>query len=233
MQGIETSPRMQGMPPPPMQGMVASLEDDLELVRSDSFKDRVAASLHRIEGTASPPAVAPCVETLHTLVQNIVSHPQGLPGSEKYRSLRKGNKGLQKKVFSVNGAEEFLLQIGFVQTELEDGEHLILLEENPAQLASTLEALSACTARLGQASISRAPSCAAPSHTAASHAAPIRAAKPGADPAREAIRRRIEADKRERQTRQMQDSRSQHKGFKAGERKTATELGADGRGGGG
>jgi len=201
-------------PPPPRQSpkqdeMEDALEADLEMVRTDSFKDHFHKVAHKIRDGGSKVAVATCLETLRTLITNLRT------GNEKFQSLRKENKGLQTRVFAVTGGAEYLGLVGFRNQVIEYKEFMVCEQVDQFACDTALQVLDYHIQDAKYVAVK------AKQET-------VQGSRSAEDERRAAIRRRIANDKRERAQRQMTASKSEWKGFKAGERKTATQLGADG-----
>jgi len=184
--------------------MAASMEEDLALVRVNSFQGKMETAVKKIKSVA-------CLETIGKILSNIETHP----GEAKYRSLRKGNAAIQEKIIDVPGGENFLLIVGF-EASSATGESILTLQADESKVTGAVEMVAGQLAVLKRSTARK----------------PAAASSKAEDPARAAIRARIEADKKERSQRTYQDSRSEHKGFGAGEKKSATALGADGSKGG-
>lgn len=83
-----------------------------------------------------------CIDTLKKYIENIIHHPD----EEKYRKIRMSNRVFCEKVQPVEGALDFLLGAGFLETALDGEQYLIHSDDNAPggidQLNELLEALS-------------------------------------------------------------------------------------------
>eukprot|EP00300_Choanocystis_sp_HF-7_P035375 c49051_g1_i1.p1 GENE.c49051_g1_i1~~c49051_g1_i1.p1 ORF type:complete len:286 (+),score=54.42 c49051_g1_i1:42-860(+) len=68
--------------------------------------------------TAEEDAALTALQTLATVAGNVIANP----GEDKYRTLKAGNKAVQKKILGVSGGGEALLALGFAQ----DGDSFVL-----------------------------------------------------------------------------------------------------------
>jgi len=57
----------------------------------------------------SPGVAQTAIQTLRTLTNNVVAHPE----EEKYRTIKTSNKALQERIVKVTGALMFLKAVGF------------------------------------------------------------------------------------------------------------------------
>lgn len=83
-----------------------------------------------------------CIDTLKKYVENIIQHPD----EEKYRKIRMSNRIFCDKVQPVEGAMDFLLGAGFIETTIDDEKYLLYSEDSASggveALSELLEALS-------------------------------------------------------------------------------------------
>jgi hypothetical protein len=63
----------------------------------------------------------PCLETLLTILNNLLAHPE----EEKYRRIRFSSQTLQKKVINTRGGLNFLYEVGFQKRVFEFQEFLV------------------------------------------------------------------------------------------------------------
>lgn len=83
-----------------------------------------------------------CIDTLKKYLENIIQHPD----EEKYRKIRMSNRVFSEKVQPVEGALDFLIGAGFLETNIDNEPFLIYSDDNTTggidALAELLEALS-------------------------------------------------------------------------------------------
>ena len=198
--------------------MADALDDDLALVRTNSMRGRVEAAVRTLGGSHAQKLT--CLQTIAKILANVVKSPD-----PKFRSIRKGNAAVHTKILEVQGGANILRVAGFQDTikseDFKPAEPYFTLGADESKVPVALEVIEAelKTKKKPSAQAKRSPGGGSSGKSS--------------DPEREAIRRRIEADKLERAQRKFTASKSQYKGFGAGEKKSATQLGADGRGGGG
>jgi len=170
-------------------------------------------------------------KVLVTLLGNVVKDPT----NDKFRSVRLGNPAIQQKLCTPRGPLLVMQAAGFVEV---DG-FLVLDASAPIDAVNTaLQAIKGAIAEKAP-QLKRAHAVEVQQEKLAAVIDPARAkylaeakAKREADAKRKAAAKaKIAGQRKEEKT--MVDSHSQHRGFKAGERKSATQLGADGNADGG
>ncbi len=114
-----------------------------ELPGDDPAAQKLARLLQHLQdlnqqAALDPGAAATAVQTLRTLLQNIVDHP----GEHKYRRVRLSNAAFVRKAGRFAAAVGMLQLVGFNEQQLDGAAVMVLRRDDPGLLWLVLAALT-------------------------------------------------------------------------------------------
>lgn len=99
----------------------------LEHVDKVAIEEKVLPVLRKIKEQVTPwESARECIDTVLLYVSNILDNP----GEDKFKSLKKGNAALQRRVLSKQGGEQLLLNLGFAEEQNEQGDAILKLKDS-------------------------------------------------------------------------------------------------------